>query len=407
MEKIVINGGVPLFGRVDISGSKNAALPLLYATLPLRGISYIDNLPDISDVRVSLKILEGFGARVEYDGTLARIDTSQVEYSVPAPSLISELRASSYLIGASLSAFGRAHIQSFGGCNFDTRPIDMHLSAAAALGGEIEGELIRARRLVGGEIRFPKISVGATVNAMLMAASAHGETNIYNPATEPHIVALADFLRASGASVEILPGRIRMVGAALSPSRASVIPDMIEAGTYLIAGLATGGAVTAVGAEPTHLEAFLDMLRSAGAEVLVENGEICARADRLGKISITTAPHPGFPTDLQPQAAALMALFSGGDITEGVWSARFGYLSEFEKFGVPSSLSVPRAVIERADIHPARVTAGDLRAAAAEVILALAADGESIIENARHIKRGYSDMKNKLSALGARIEYTK
>ena len=405
MEKIVINGGTPLFGSVAVSGSKNAALPLIYAALALRGVSYIDNLPDIEDVRVSLRILRGFGVKIEKSGGAVMIDSTDAEYSPPSDELVSELRASSYLLGACLAAFGRTRVQSFGGCNFDKRPIDMHLSAIRALGGVIDGNDIRADGLVGADIFFHKISVGATVNALIMAAAARGETNIYGPATEPHIVALADFLRGAGTQVEITPGRIRVLGGELHGSRATVIPDMIEAGTYLIAGLATGGRVTVTGTDPAHLSAFTDAISRAGASVIINGGEISASADSLTSISIKTAPHPGFATDLQPQMAALMAVRSGGEICEGVWESRFGYLSEFSKFGVRSMLSGSSAKIEGGPIFAARASAGDLRAGAAQVILALAAKGESVIENARHVRRGYMNMADKLRALGAFIEY--
>ena len=405
MEKIVINGGKPLFGRVAVSGSKNAALPLIYAALALRGVSYINNLPDIEDVRVSLRILEGFGVKIKKSPGAVTVDSRDAEYRPPSEELVSELRASSYLLGACLAAFGRARVQSFGGCNFDKRPIDMHLSAISALGAEIDGEDIKADALVGADIKFHKISVGATVNALIMAAAARGETNIYNPAIEPHIRALAGFLRGAGAAIDIYPGRIRVVGGLRSGSRATVIPDMIEAGTYLAAGLATGGEVTVFGVEPTHLVAFTDAIGRAGARVRISSNSITASAEALGRIGITTAPHPGFATDLQPQMAALMAARSGGEITEGVWQSRFGYLSEFQKFGVCSSLCGATAKIEGGAIFPATAVAGDLRAGAAEVILALCAPGESIIENARHIRRGYMNMADKLRALGARIEY--
>lgn len=405
MEKIVINGGIPLVGRVPVSGSKNAALPLIYAALALRGVSQIDNLPDIEDVRVSLKILEGFGVKIKKSSGAVTVDSTDAEYSPPSEELVSELRASSYLLGACLAAFGRARIQSFGGCNFDKRPIDMHLGAISALGAEIDGNDIKADGLVGADIRFHKISVGATVNALIMAAAAAGETNIYNPAIEPHITALARFLCNAGAAIDIYPGRIRVVGGRLTGARATVIPDMIEAGTYLAAGLATGGEVTVLGVEPSHLLAFTDAIRLAGADVRISTNSITASAKALGSMSITTAPHPGFATDLQPQMAALMAARSGGEITEGVWESRFGYLSEFRKFGVCSSLCGATAKIDGGAIFPARAVASDLRAGAAEVILALSARGESIIENARHIRRGYMNMADKLRTLGAMIEY--
>jgi len=240
---------------------------------------------------------------------------------------------------------------------------------------------------------------------MILAAAARGETNIYNPATEPHIVALAELLSSAGAKIDILPGRIRVGGGELRGARGVVIPDMIEAGTYLIAGLVTRGEVTVSSIEPEHLGAFIDAITEAGAEVSVGADSITAKADSLRRFSVTTAPYPGFPTDLQPQIGALMAAFSGGEITEGVWRARFGYLREFEKFGVSYFCREPNAVIGGGSLRAARVAANDLRAAAAEVILALGADGESIVENARHIRRGYSDMGKKMRSLGARLEY--
>ena len=407
MESIYIKGGTPLRGTVDIGGSKNAALPILYATLLVGGTSRIDNLPNIKDVNVTLDILRGFGASIARDGDTVFINTDGISYSVPSPELVSELRASSYLLGACLAAFGKARIQNFGGCNFDTRPIDMHLGAICALGGRVNGKLITAKKLVGQDIIFPKISVGATVNAILLSATAKGETNIYNPATEPHIGALADFLNSAGADIRISEGRIRVVGKPLANASARVIPDMIEAGTFLICSLVSGGEVTVRGANPDHLTTPLDLLSSAGASVSVTADGIKVLAEQLPPLSIHTAPYPGFPTDLQPQTAALMAAFSGGDITEGVWQNRFGYLEEFEKLGVRSESLPGGARIYPSRIKGARVRAPDLRAGAAEVILALGAEGESVIENASCIRRGYSDITKKLRSLGAQIEYRK
>ncbi|MBQ8720257.1 MAG: UDP-N-acetylglucosamine 1-carboxyvinyltransferase [Clostridia bacterium] len=405
MESIYIKGGAALRGAVDIGGSKNAALPILYATLIVGGVSRIDNLPDIKDVNTTLDILRGFGAEVTRDAEGVTVNTDGISYSVPSDTLVSSLRASSYLLGAALAAFGKTRIQNFGGCNFDNRPIDMHLGAICALGGRVNGKIITAPRLIGQDIVFPKISVGATVNAMLLAAVAKGETNIYNPATEPHISALADFLNSAGADVEILEGRIRVVGRTLAGARARVIPDMIEAGTYLICGLASGGEVTVRGVVPEHLGAFLELISSAGASVSVSDNEILASADRLAPMKVVTAPYPHFPTDLQPQTAALMAAFSGGSITEGVWHNRFGYLSELAKLGVRYDTLDGGAIIYPSTLHSAKVTAPDLRTGAAEVILALAAEGESVIENASCIRRGYSDLTKKLRSLGAQIEY--
>ena len=405
MESIHIKGGVPLRGRVDVGGSKNAALPILYSTLIVGGTSKIDNLPNIKDVNVTLEILRGFGARIAREDGAVFINTDGISYVVPPPELVSELRASSYLLGACLSAFGKTRIQNFGGCNFDNRPIDMHLGAICALGGRVSGKLITAKRLVGQDIVFPKISVGATVNAILLAATAKGETNIYNPATEPHIGALAEFLNSAGADVQISEGRIRVVGKSLANAKARVIPDMIEAGTYLICSLVSGGEVTVCGANPDHLTALLELLSVAGASVSITENGIKAVAEELPSLSVHTAPYPGFPTDLQPQTAALMAAFSGGDITEGVWLNRFGYLRELGKLGVRSESFFGGARIYKSELKGATVSAPDLRAGAAEIILALKADGESVIENADCIRRGYSDITKKLRSLGAQIEY--
>lgn len=405
MKKIIVNGTARLSGEVSVSGSKNAALPIIFATLITDGVSEIRNLPDIGDVRVALDIIRSFGARTETCEGVTYVDTRNLIYSEPSECLVSKIRASTYLIGSCLSRFGECRISSFGGCNFASRPIDMHLDSCRTLGAQVFPDRVVAKSLVGGKIAFTKQSVGATVNAILLAASAEGETVISGFATEPHIDALIDFLISAGAIIERTDDEIRITGRRLHGGKVTVIGDMIEAGTYIAAGLMTGGSVSVKNCPLSDIEAFRDALSAFGAEIVARDDYLNARLSGRGEyLSVTAAPYPGFPTDLQPIIAPLMASNSGGDITDTVWHTRFGYLDTLRAFGVNSAVSNNHAKIEESNITPASVIAPDLRGGAAALLCALSAEGRSEIYSAEIILRGYEKIKEKLCTLGAYIK---
>ena len=403
MSEFVINGGRQLFGTVIPSGSKNAALPIILATLSTYGINKIFNLPDIGDVRVALALVEGFGATVRRDGDTVTIDTRALTYTPPDPALVRSIRASTYLIGACLARFGKAALSDFGGCAFCNRPIDLHIYAAGAFGAQVHAGYVCCRALKGAEIKFPKRSVGATVNAIIMAASAEGYSVIRGCAEESHVLNLIDFLRSAGADIAVEKDIITVRGTRLSGGMVRIIPDMIEAGTYLAAGIITGGKVSVEDCSATELTPYLVALSDAGADICINGGSVTVSGKLVRPMHVLTAPSPGYPTDLQPQAAPLMAHFVGGRIEERVWAGRFSYLEELSRLGLSYSCSG-----QVAEIYPSRLVAGicrasDLRGGAAAVLAALAAKGKSKIKNAESIMRGYAALEDKLSALGADV----
>lgn len=403
MKKIIVNGGRKLQGDLTVSGSKNAALPIIFACILTNGVSEIDNLPDIGDVRAALSLLSSFGAKIERRGSLTFIDTRELSYIDPDVSLTSKIRASTYLLGSCLSRFGRCPMLIFGGCNFSHRPIDMHLDACLALGAHIDGDMITADRLKGNVISFRCPSVGATVNSILLAASAEGETLLRGCAVEPHIDALIDFLNSCGASI-IRQGReIRICGRELHGGKITVIGDYIEAGSYIALGLMCG-SVRVKNAPLSHMSAVLDSLSSLGATFSFEDNLICAHLISKNFISLTTAPYPAFPTDLQPIFAPLMAVISGGEIIDTVWRERFGYLDSLSHFGILSQREDNRARIFRSKIHSGKTVAPDLRGGMACLMTALAAEGQSEIDSLEIILRGYENLEKKLRTLGAEIK---
>ena len=403
MSKLLIKGGRRLSGVVKPSGSKNAALPIIFATVLMNGTSVLYGVPDISDVHIAIRIIEDLGAVCTRVGNALYINTKSLEYRKPEESYVCRIRASSYLLGSCLSRFGIAHISAFGGCNFENRPIDMHIAAAQSVGAVCEGDVIRASSLVGADIVFDKISVGATVNALLLTVSARGCSRIYGYAHEPHIHSLISFLRTAGAVIRVTPSYIEVEGRALHGGTVSIIPDMIEAGTYLALSLATGSDIAVEGAFGEELSSFYDAVIEGGAVFSRTSGCVSV----LGKLDtpceIKTSPHPGFPTDLQPQMAPLFAVYKGGVIREGVWCSRFGYLNELSSFGVAYERTGSVAIIKPSIFHPAIASVPDLRGGAALIIAALIADGESIINDAHIIGRGYENIVNKLRSVGADI----
>lgn len=403
MGQFVVRGGKTLRGEISVGGSKNAALPIIFSCIMLRGTSVLRNVPEISDVDIAFDIIRSFGAVVERKNGTAVIDTASLEYTVPDARLVARLRASTYIIGASLVRFGRVPFMHFGGCNFDDRPIDMHIKAACLFGARCDGEHMYADSLKGTDIYFDKVSVGATVNAVLMASGARGESRIFGYAREPHVLALIEFLRRAGARISVSDACITVEGGELHSSEAEIIPDMIEAGTYISLSLMTDSALAIRGADRAALSPFTSFLVKYGAAVEFD-GVSAVASGKLNRFAeIVAAPYPNFPTDLQPTTAPLLAVSCGGRIIEKVWKNRFGYLTELEKFGVRYELGERCATVKPSNLVSACVTAPDLRGGAALLLAALTASGESIICGSEIIKRGYANIVNKLRLVGADI----
>jgi len=415
LTKYVIQGGHPLRGEVDISGAKNAAVAIIPATLLVNGVCRIENVPQISDVSLILNILQALGADVRtLNRTTVEIDCSHIHNAKIPDDLARKIRASYYLIGALLGRFGQADVPPPGGCDFGGRPIDQHFKGFVAMGAEIDvqGGYIHAQakdgRLLGAPVYMDMVSVGATMNVILAAALADGLTVIENAAKEPHVVDLANFLNSMGADImgagtDVI--KIRGVKT-LSGGSYSIIPDQIEAGTYMAAVAAVGGEVLIKNVIPKHLECITAKLLEMGVEVEERDDSVMVR--RLGPLNRTnvkTMPYPGFPTDMQPQIAVILCLARGTSVlTEGVWDNRYRYVDEFRRMGAQIQVDGKIAVIEGVSrLTGARVQACDLRAGAAMVIAALAAEGTSEIECIHHIERGYEDIVRKLSGIGGDI----
>ena len=426
MQKIIVNGGRALEGEIRVSGSKNAALPLIFAALLIDGETTLRNVPDIGDVRVALELLSGFGAEISFSQRTLRINARGVKYKAANPALSGKIRASTYLLGATLGRFGRAEIPASGGCNFSDRPIDFHINAAKAFGAaviekspatdnifgalELENCLI-AEKLLGTKITLPKPSVGATINALLMAAKASGESEILGFAKEPHVLSVIDFLRAAGAEIRLENEKIMVHPAPLHSVDFMVIGDMIEAGTYLIAAMITGGNIKVTGIDPRELSAYLDIVK--GLEFIPKIGHdyICLdskkRKNSGNKISVSAAPYPAFPTDLQPIIAPLIAKEAGGEIRDFVFPGRFGYLESLSAFGINSKVERGCAKIEKSRLKSGSAIAPDLRGGMACLLAALGAKGHSEIHSPEVILRGYDSLIEKMTSLGAEINLQK
>ncbi len=413
MEKYVVEGGTRLKGEVTISGAKNAAVAIIPATVLAQGKCVMENIPNISDISVLFKILRSLGAQVRVlDRTTVEIDTTYIGEPVVPYELARYMRASYYLLGALLGRCNRASVSMPGGCNFGVRPIDQHMKGFESLGAKvsIDSGMIntQADLLLGGHIYFDVVSVGATINVMLAAVKAKGITVLENCAKEPHIVDLANCLNSMGADIRGAGTDVIKIHGVdiLHGTTYPIIPDQIEAGTYMVAAAATGGDVLVKNVIPKHLEAISQKLEKAGATVIEYDDSIrVIREGALNKVNVKTMPHPGFPTDMQPQMTALLSLAHGTSIvTEGVWDNRFRYVDELRRMGAMIQVDGKVAVVEgTAGLTGAPVRAVDLRAGAAVLIAAMAAKGVTEIENIEHVERGYEDIVGKLSALGANI----
>lgn len=413
LEKFVIHGGKPLRGSVRIGGAKNAAVAILPAVLLAEGPCIIENLPEISDVTSILRALVSLGAQVRMiDRSTVEIDPSHVNSFVVSKEMAKGMRASSYFLGALLGRMGRARVAPPGGCDFGVRPIDQHIKGFEALGAQVSIENgmvdMRASRLSGSSVYLDVVSVGATINIMLAAARVRGLTVIENAAREPHIVDLANFLNSMGANIMGAGTNIIKIRGVehLHGTNYSIIPDQIEAGTYMVAAAATGGDVMIENVTPKHLESIVAKLNEVGATVEEFDEAIrVSMTTRPKKCNIKTMPHPGFPTDMQPQIAVLLSVADGTSIvTEGVWDSRFRYVDQLTLMGAKIQVDGKMAVITGVDrLSPAPVKAVDLRAGAAMIIAGLMADGITEIEEIGHIDRGYERLTEKLCALGADI----
>ena len=416
MARYEICGGIPLNGTVNISGAKNAAVAILPAALLVRGKCRIENVPDISDVRILLDILEGMGADIVCpEAHVVEIDCTAVQCTEPNADLVREMRASYYLMGALLGRFGKAHVAMPGGCTFASRPIDQHIKGFLALGADVdETEDYVALStgpdgLQGSRVSLDMASVGATVNIMIAATLLPGQTVIENAAKEPHIVDLANFLntmgaRISGAGTDTV--KIRGVNA-LKGGTYTIIPDQIEAGTYLAAVTATGGNVLVQNVIPKHLECITTKLQEMGARIIPFDESVrIISTGHLRQATVKTRPYPGFPTDMQAQVCVCMSLAKGTSrLTESVYETRFfGYCEELKSMGANISISSKTATVVGVDhLEGAAVSAHDLRAGAALVIAGLAAKGTTRVQNIHFVERGYEDLIGKLSTLGADI----
>ena len=415
MDQYIIHGGTTLRGEVEISGAKNAAVAIIPAALLVKGVCRIENIPQISDTDTLLTILVELGARVSYiNKNTIEIDCSNARYQDAPFDLMRRIRASYYLIGSMLGRFGSAKTTMPGGCNFGVRPIDQHIKGMRALGADVnvEGGFVYADaidgRLHGSRIYLDKVSVGATMNIMIAAVLAEGRTIIENAAREPHIVDLANFLNSMGADVRGAgTDSIKINGVEeLHGGSYSIIPDQIEAGTYMVAAAATGGEVLITNIIPKHMEGISAKLRETGTFVEEYEEAILVRGpEKLRRINLKTMPYPGFPTDMQPQFGVLLCQASGTSvITEGIYDNRFKYVNELRKMGAEIQVDGRVCVIDGGRrLSGAPVHACDLRAGAAMVIAGMIADGTTVIDDVHYIERGYERFVEKLNALGADI----
>ena len=414
MEKLVITGGRRLNGDVYISGAKNAAVAIIPAAIMADGVCIIDNLPNIEDVASLNSTLNKMGAVSEYsDKHTLKVDSTGDITTCAVFDEVKKIRASYYLLGALLGRYKRAEVALPGGCNFGTRPIDLHLKGFKLLGAEVDVSdgivKVSADRLIGTQIYMDQVSVGATINIMLAASMAEGTTIIENAAKEPHVVDTANFLNMMGANIKGAgTDIIRIKGVEkLHGAEYTIIPDQIEAGTYMIAAAMAGGDVTVKNIIPKHMDSLTAKLAEMGIRIVKNDDSITVIAEkRPDCANIKTMSYPGFPTDLQPQMTALLSICKGiSVVTENVWDNRYQYVDELRKLGAKITVESRVAMIEGVEkLRGAKVSAIDLRAGAAMVVAGLFADGITEIDNIKYIDRGYEEIEEKLSSLGASVK---
>ena len=415
MNKLVINGGNKLKGEVTISGAKNAAVAILPATLLINGVCTINNLPNISDVKIICNILKEFGAKIKWNNqNEITIDTTNINCSVAPIDMTSKFRASYYLIGSMLGRCGKIEVGLPGGCNLGVRPIDQHIKGFEALGATVDvsqGKIsAKAKKLIGTSIYMDVVSVGATINIILASVLAKGTTTIDNAAKEPHIVDVANFLNTMGADIrgagtDVI--KINGVKSLKNSGTYSVVPDQIEAGTFMLAAVATKGDITIRNCIPEHLDCVTAKILEIGGNVEESNDSIRVWMDnRPLKANVKTLPYPGFPTDMQPQIGVVLSIADGTSIiNESIWESRFQYTVELNKMGAHITSQGKTAIFEGVEkLTGAPVYASDLRAGAALIIAGIVAAGQTEIYNIEHIDRGYEHIEEKFNKLGANIK---
>lgn len=417
MDKLVIEGGHCLEGSVDINGAKNAAVAILPASIMAsRGICNLENIPNISDVNCILSIIGCLGASVTRDNDKVIIDSKTIETTNACNEEVRKMRASYYLIGALLGRFKKARVEMPGGCSIGVRPIDQHIKGFEALGAKVTIEhgavIAEADRLVGTNIYFDVVSVGATINVMMAATLAEGRTILENAAREPHIVDVANYLNSMGADIKGAGTDVIKINGVkeLIGCDYSVIPDQIEAGTYMIATAACGGRVTIENVIPKHLESITAKLVEMGVQVIEDGDAITVESDGVLKgVNIKTLPYPGFPTDLQQPMSVLLSIANGVSIVnESIWESRFKHVDELKKMGANIKVENTLAVIEGVQkLSGAKVESTDLRAGAAMIVAGLVAEGNTEVYALHHIDRGYPNIELKFNKLGARIKRVK
>ncbi len=416
MDKLIIKGGKRLTGDVSVSGSKNAALPIFISTILAPGTHEIHNVPFLRDINTTIKVLESLGAEIQGNGNVVRIDTSRLSGHEATYELVKTMRASVLVLGPLLARFGKARVSLPGGCAIGARPINLHLKGLEALGADITLEHgyveARARRLKGARINFDISTVGGTEQLLMAAATAKGETILENAAREPEIVDLADMLTKMGAKIEGAgTDTIRIIGVSeLRPVTHAVMPDRIEAGTFMTAAAITGGDVRIHNMRPEHLDALIFKLQDAGVDVTHKDDVVRVKGPRkINSINIKTRPYPGFPTDMQAQFMALMTVAEGASvISENIFENRFMHVSELLRFGADIVIEGNSATVKGVKkLSGAPVMATDLRASASLILAGLAADNTTEVSRIYHLDRGYESIEKKLAGLGADIKRVK
>lgn len=413
MDSIVVTGGRTLNGTVEVSGSKNAALPVLFASLLADGEHHFENVPRLRDIDSTEQLLQSLNCTTRRDGTSLAVSVRRPDAPVAPYDLVRKMRASILCLGPLLTRYGEARVSLPGGCAIGTRPVDLHVETMQRLGADIEIEggyvIAKASRLVGERITFEKVTVGGTENALMAAVLARGTTVLENAAKEPEVIDLVHYLRAMGARIAGEGTSVITIDGvdALQPARHRIVPDRIEAGTLLIAGAITGGNVTVEGCIPVHLQALIDKLRECGFTIRTGTESLTVEAASGWQgTDVTTAPYPAFPTDLQAQFMALMTQAEGTSvITEGIFENRFMHVQELVRLGANITPMAQVAVVRgnRGDLSGAAVMATDLRASASLVLAGLAAEGETQVNRIYHLDRGYEQLERKLAGLGAEI----
>ncbi|HEY3307963.1 MAG TPA: UDP-N-acetylglucosamine 1-carboxyvinyltransferase [Desulfuromonadaceae bacterium] len=416
MDKLIIKGGKALKGEVRVSGSKNAALPIFVSTILTSGMNEISNVPFLRDINTTIKVLESLGARVEGNGNVVRIDSSGINNHEATYELVKTMRASVLVLGPLLARFGKARVSLPGGCAIGARPINLHLKGLQALGAEINLEHgyveAKAKQLVGARINFDVSTVGGTEHLMMAAATAKGESVLENAAREPEIVDLANILTQMGAKIEGAgTDTIRIQGvSSLSPANYEVMPDRIEAGTFMIASAITGGDIKITSMKPEHLDALVFKLQDAGVDITSRDNVVRVKGpQKIRSVNIKTRPYPGFPTDMQAQFMALMCIAEGASVvSENIFENRFMHVSELLRFGADIIVEGNAATVKGVSkLSGAPVMATDLRASASLILAGLAAEGTTEVTRIYHLDRGYESIEKKLAGLGADIQRVK